>query len=296
MLADRRHLPAKEGYETKTTITPKKTLVASPGVRMRGEEDAHGKKPISQIGVGEIYNIMLAGRWAMPRTFQVGHKGRERWAEKGRDAEDYGGDVRKMYEGLRHPSVPRWMSDIVHRAAADTEIVGKRLSKGIRTYCKRCKGLETITHEYGTCEQIEKAWEIMLKRWSHMTGEHLRPTDEWVTVWGVKWGDTGGRQKGKNEEVFRNIHAAMVTAIQEESTRKRTICGICNGRRSHRAMRGARGRLDEEKHNWRRESSGDGSGAVHYAQHDKNPLRGPANGHAGRQHAAGLRWDNSSHT
>ena len=221
MLADRRHLPVREGYETKTTITPKKTLVASPGVKMRGEEDAHGRKPVPQIGVGEIYNIMLAERWAMPRTFQTGHKGRERWAAKGRDAGDYEGDVRKMYEGLRHPSVPRWTSDTIHRAAADTEIVGNRLSKGTRTYCKRCKGLETITHKYGTCEQIEKAWGIMLKRWGHMTGEHLRPTYEWVTRWGVRWGDTGGRQKGKNEEVSRNIHAIQVAAIQEESTRKR---------------------------------------------------------------------------
>ena len=53
-----------------------------------------------------------------------------------------------------------------------------------------------------------------------MTGEQLKPTDEWVTIWGVRWGDTKGRLKGGNEEVFRNIHAAMVTAIQEESNRK----------------------------------------------------------------------------
>jgi hypothetical protein len=53
------------------------------------------------------------------------------------------------------------------------------------------------------------------------------------------------------------------------STSSPPICGICDGRCSHRALSGALGHPDEEKHNWRRESSGDSSSAVHYAQHDK---------------------------
>ena len=219
VLGDSRRMSAEEGYTTYTTITPTKMLVAKEPMRLKEREG--GDRHTPELGVGDIYDTMIAGRWSMPRTFQTGHKGQMRWAEKQRDPGKYGNDIQKIYGALRHPGVPRWMSDTVHRMAADTEIVGDRLSKGARTFCKRCKSLETISHKYGSCRQTVKAWSTMLEKWKQMTGESLSPTDEWVTIWGVRWGDTEGRVKGSGEEVFRAIHASMVVAIHEESAKKR---------------------------------------------------------------------------
>lgn len=228
----RRRLVAKEGYEIHTTITPKKTLQEGKPITLkvqRGGSAEKGRKlrqpgrgSLGQpaLGVGEIYELIVAERWSMPRTFQSGHAGRERWEKKQRNQAEYGEDVRKIYDGLRHPGVPRWMSDIVHRVAADTEIVGDRLSTSSRRFCNRCKQTETIPHKYGKCEQVKKAWELMLGKWRGMTGEAWEAMDEWVTIWGVRWGDTKARNNTGREEAFRAVHAAMVVAIHEESTRK----------------------------------------------------------------------------
>ena len=128
MLKEAGRLVAKEGYyEMYTTITPKKTLQerkpTALKVRRGGPAEKLGRESLgkSVLGVGEIYEIIVAERWSMPRTFQPGHAGHKRWERKQRHQAEYGEGVRKIYEGLRHPGVPRWMSDIVHRVAADTD-------------------------------------------------------------------------------------------------------------------------------------------------------------------------------
>ena len=226
VLKDGRRLAAKEGYTVRTTITPPRTLQEGRPVELRVGGRTAGATlrkatRLPTIGVGEIYDMIIAGRWSMPRTFQQGHAGRERWEGKRREPTGYEEDVRKIYEGLRHPGIPRWISDIVDKVAADTEIVGERLSTSSRRFCNRCRQMETITHKYGRCAATRKAWELMLRKWEGMTGEAWKASDEWITVWGTRWGDTTGRSSTGKEEAFRTIDAAMVVAIHKESTRKR---------------------------------------------------------------------------
>ena len=71
---------AKEGYEIHTTITPKKTLQegkpitlkirrggpAKKGRKLR--QPGRGSSGQPALGVGEIYEIIVAERWSMPRT------------------------------------------------------------------------------------------------------------------------------------------------------------------------------------------------------------------------------------
>jgi hypothetical protein len=124
VLKDSRRMPAEEGYATYTTITPTKMLVAKEPMRLK--ERAEGDRHTPELEVGDIYDTMIAGRWSMPRTFQMGHRGQVRWAEKQRDPGMYGNDIQKIYD-TRIPPQHKPLLQTTHEA-----MVSPCLLKGLR--------------------------------------------------------------------------------------------------------------------------------------------------------------------
>jgi hypothetical protein len=202
--------PTGAGYEVRVEITPPKTLRSREPVR------------VGKMGVHEIYTMRMAQQWCMPSTFQEGGDGHVRWMSASRPQDQFRDDVAEVYGRIYHPAIPRWMSDVVFRAATGADLVGPRVFKDRRAQCNRCGGGETCSHKYGTCGAVVVAWARMLGKWKAMTGETVDPTDEWVTVWGLRWSRRqAGDTKCPMEEAFRVIHASMVVAIDEESRRKK---------------------------------------------------------------------------
>ena len=216
---------------------------------------------LASATIAQLYAIGIAGRWVMPRAFRSGGDGRKRWESKQRPEEEYTKDVARVYARLHHPAIPRWMSERLYTTATGTEFVGPRFYQGKRGECRRCGHEETCEHKYCGCETAQRAWRIMLDGWERMTGEVLSPNNEWVTMWGARWGDkrkgsdvrelqrrrAADAQRAKDEkaaadagaavpelrdmdaeeegqpgeEAFRAIHAAMVVALHEGATRVR---------------------------------------------------------------------------
>ena len=193
-----------EPTEEKTTIGCKETLQTKVG------------KGIAGMGVSELYARLVANMWELPTKFEEGRTARKIWDTLGRPVKKLHGDVKKIYSGIRHPAVPRGMSDKSLWNATCSDI-----SSRMRLPCPRCAAPDSTEHKYRSCPEVANAWRMGLGAWNKWTGEHLSPADESITAWGARWltWDTkekaeahGGEEK---EEVFRVMHSAMISAIDK---------------------------------------------------------------------------------
>ena len=114
---------------------------------------------ICGIGVTNLYKIIMSQRWYMPSPFREGSEGARIWGVKERPQEGKREDIRKIYEGLRHPAVPRWMSDRVYLAATRREFGGVKFGvQGGRRRCPKCGQDLTCEHKYARCPVTQRVW------------------------------------------------------------------------------------------------------------------------------------------
>ena len=102
----------------------------------------------------------------------------------------------------------------MYLAATRREFGGVKFGvRGGRRRCRKCGQDLTCEHKYARCAVTQRVWGVMLKWWERATSERLDPKDEWVTLWGARWADDGDHPR---EEVFRVMHACVVTAIHQD--------------------------------------------------------------------------------
>ena len=183
-----------------------------------------------EMGVAQVYAHLVRARWHLPQTFRVDGDGARRWNRRGRAVDAWEDDVRAVYAGIRHPAVPRFMSDRALKVAIGQEFCGPRFFEGAsaaRAKCRRCQEAETTEHRYCQCAEVRQLWKLVLSTWRRMSGERLDPADDWITAWGLRrvtWTDEkdqaayGGADR---EEVFQVLHKATIQAIHEEAQRLR---------------------------------------------------------------------------
>ena len=136
-----------------------------------------------KMGVAEVYEHLVRARWHTPTSFTNGHDGAKRWNSRSRPPEAWEDDLRAVYAGLRHPAVPRYISDRAYKAATGTELVGPRYFKdSLRGQCKRCSKPESAEHKYCQCAEVSRLWKLVLSTWRRMSGERLDPADEWRSI------------------------------------------------------------------------------------------------------------------
>jgi hypothetical protein len=145
---------------------------------------------VTKIGVGGIYDRLVAAMWTVPTTFRVGGDGTRIWREKGLNIERKEEDMRRVYESVRHPAIPRHMSDQAYKVTTCTEYVGARFHRKMedpRRWCPRCKQEDSVAHKYWRCTEVTKLWGLVGRAWERMSGEKLNWNDEWVAAWGARW-------------------------------------------------------------------------------------------------------------
>ena len=126
-----------EPTEKKTTIGCKETL------------QTKGGNGIAGMGVSELYARLVANMWELPTKFEEGRTARKIWDKLGRPAGKLHEDVKKIYSGIRHPAVPRGMSDKSLWNATCYDI-----SSRMRLPCPRCAAPDSTEHKYRSCPEV----------------------------------------------------------------------------------------------------------------------------------------------
>ena len=183
---------------------------------------------IRRLGVKELYTRFVAERWKMPKCFEPGKDGDKVWGQKERAIEDRDKDLKRIFEAIRHPAVPRWMTDRSYKVATDSEFIGRRFHQKHpeRMKCPRCGKEDSVAHKYGRCREIREVWKLFLRAWKKATGEDISEEDEWVTRWGARWVNWKSDEDKRNwggealQEVFKVLHTAMLSAIHEAHGRR----------------------------------------------------------------------------
>ena len=115
-------------------------------------------KDVRKLGVGGVYDRLVAAMWEMPTTFRIGGDGTRIWKGEGLQPERKGQDIRRVYESTVHTAVPRHMSDLAYKVATCTDYVGARFHKegDSRRCCPRCKMEDSTAHKFWRCEEVVK--------------------------------------------------------------------------------------------------------------------------------------------
>ena len=81
---------------------------------------------LSKLTVADLYSRLLAKRWKWLVKFGEHRDARRLWETAVRPARAMRADVARIYTDLRHPAVPRHMSDWVMKNAVSADYVGPR--------------------------------------------------------------------------------------------------------------------------------------------------------------------------
>ena len=118
-----------------------------PGARPPPEKD------VQTLGVGGVYDRLVAAMWEVPTTFRVEGDGTRIWRGEGLKIGRKGQDMRRVYESTVHAAVPRHMSDLAYKVATCTDYVGARFHKegSSRRCCPRCGVEDSTAHKFWKC-------------------------------------------------------------------------------------------------------------------------------------------------
>ena len=154
-----------------------------PGTRPPPEKD------MQTLGIGGVYDRLVAAMWEVPTTFRMGGDGTRIWKGERLKAGRKGQDMRRVYESTVHAAVPRHMSDLAYKVATCTDYVGARFHKegSSRRCCPRCGVEDSTAHKFWRCEEVVKLWRMIGRAWTRMCGEELKWEAEWVAAWGARW-------------------------------------------------------------------------------------------------------------
>ena len=154
-----------------------------PGARPPPEKD------VQTLGVGGVYDRLVAAMWEVPTTFRVEGDGTRIWRGEGLKIGRKGQDMRRVYESTVHAAVPRHMSDLAYKVATCTDYVGARFHKegSSRRCCPRCGVEDSAAHKFWKCEEVVKLWMLIGRAWTRMCGERLKWEAEWIAAWGARW-------------------------------------------------------------------------------------------------------------
>ena len=185
---------------------------------------------VEKMKAKDIYKRLIANRWKEPEAMRVGGEIHKIWIKKGRPVHTYRKDISKVLGDLKHPAIPAHMADRCLKQGIGREFGGDKYytkkKKALNPElgkCKRCNKILDNAHQYRECEEVRKAWILVLKAWKTHTGESLSADDPWVTAWGARWANWTTQEEvdkfGGNStaERFRVLHAAMIEAIYTEA-------------------------------------------------------------------------------
>ncbi len=167
-------------------------------------------------------------RWEWPKPFQEGKVGRARWDSAGKEPEGDLGSVSKVHYrkdvagvlgSIRHPAIPRRISDQLYKVA-----MGRDPQIWMRKTCPGCGETKlSPEHKHTRCPKVLEVWRMVLRAWKTHTDEELDNKEEWITSWGIR--NIGGTaRKGEEawldsketEERWRVLHAATISILDRE--------------------------------------------------------------------------------